>query len=121
MNSKNLPTLREIQRTFGESIADLGGTVTSICYVGELLFARSTLSATDEVRRGDQVRAGVSLRSIGQDVKVHPYVFRQICRNGAVMPQNVDARHISRVPFSASTEEIDEVLPASGMFMSAMG
>ncbi len=62
----------------------MGGTVTEICQDGERLFARSILARVREVLPDDRVQDGVALRATGGAVWIHPYVFRQICSNGAI-------------------------------------
>ena len=53
---------------------------------GERLFVRSVVPQ----RRGRSgpttgLQGGVALRASGGDVWVHPYVFRLVCTNGAIM------------------------------------
>ncbi|NIL99111.1 MAG: hypothetical protein GTO62_18915, partial [Planctomycetales bacterium] len=91
-----LPTTQEIHDTFRSQIVSLGGKVTGVFHQGEHLFLRSLLPPQQEVGRRDLVQGGVALRTHGQDVVVHPYVFRQVCRNGAIMAQITGTRQISR-------------------------
>jgi hypothetical protein len=52
-----------------------------------------------EVQHRDRVRGGVALRATEDDVWVHPYVFRQICSNGAIIARATQTRHIERSEF----------------------
>jgi hypothetical protein len=46
------------------------------------------------------LQGGVALRASEQDVWVHPYVFRLVCRNGAIMAHAVQTRHIEGHEFT---------------------
>ena len=43
-----------------------------------------------EVRPQDRLQGGVALRVVEADILVHPYVFRQVCRNGAIVAQALE-------------------------------
>lgn len=105
-----LPATREIADLFTEEITQAGGSVSDRFDDGIHLFLRAVLTAADEVRPGDALRSGVALRTTADEVHVHPYTFRQVCRNGAIMAQATGTRRIRRVSFSAPTEEIEQVL-----------
>src|SRR5262249_16488363 len=76
-------TMCEVQTVLAEEVQAAGGTVTDVFDDGLRLFARSVLPAVAEVRPGDRVQGGVAVRACEGQVWVHPYVFRQVCRNGA--------------------------------------
>jgi hypothetical protein len=44
---------------------------------------------------GDRIKGGVALRSTETDVFIHPYTFRQVCTNGAIMARSTQSRHIT--------------------------
>jgi hypothetical protein len=48
------------------------------------------------VAPGDRLQGGVALRANEEGVCVHPYVFRQVCSNGAIFAQVVGTRVILR-------------------------
>ena len=54
-----------------------------------------TLPSLCEVRRGDQMKGGVALKAAGCDVSVHPYLFRLVCRNGAIRAHAIQTRRIN--------------------------
>src|SRR5947209_18288497 len=83
MNTAFLPATQDIKECFGREIAQLGGTVSDAYDDGARLFLRSVLPAMEEVRPGDRMQAGVGVRVTGGEIWVHPYTFRQVCRNGA--------------------------------------
>lgn len=107
-----LPSTPAIRESFERQIASLGGTVTSALDEGRELFLRSTLPIRDEVRPRDRVQGGVALRTDDGDVLVHPYVFREVCSNGAVWAQALGTQRIERAEFAASNERIAETLVA---------
>jgi hypothetical protein len=86
----------EIAGIFAEEIAAQGGTVSDTFDDGARLFQRAVLPAEQEVKSGDRVHAGVALRATEDDVWVHPYVFRQVCSNGAIIAHATQTRHIER-------------------------
>jgi hypothetical protein len=75
--------------TLTETVAAHHGTVIDAFDDGRRLFARSVLPEVKEVRPGDGFQGGVALRSTGNSVWVHPYVFRLVCKNGAIMAQSL--------------------------------
>jgi hypothetical protein len=92
--SASLSTV-EILATFRETIVAGGGRVTDTFDDGRRLFTRSVLDLADDVRPGDRLKGGVALRATEQEVWVHPYLFRQVCRNGAIMAQALETRYVA--------------------------
>jgi hypothetical protein len=112
-----LPTTEQIGDLFRQEISDLGGTVSDVFDDGRRLFLRSILPGFREVRSGDRVQGGVALRVTDHQVLVHPYIFRQVCRNGAIMAQALQTRRLDRVEqedFLGTTEAVEEVLSELG-------
>jgi hypothetical protein len=60
---------------------------------------------TAELKPGDRVRNGVALFASGTDIAVHPYIFRQVCKNGAIMPCVTGTRTIRRFDGDCSDYE----------------
>jgi hypothetical protein len=104
-----LPATQDIDATVVDELAFLGGTVSDRFDDGRRLFLRARLPMSDEVRPKDIVEGGVAVRTVGREIEVCPYLFRQVCKNGAIMPQVAEARRIELVDFSASTETIETV------------
>jgi hypothetical protein len=98
------PTTEEFLEAFSEIVADAGGKVTDTFQDEGRLFARAVLPTPREVAPGDRLQGGVAMRATEQDVRVHPYVFRQVCRNGAISAQAIQTRIIER-------EDAFDVLP----------
>lgn len=90
-------TTGAIHEAFADEVTASGGTVAEVFDDGERLFARAVLDRTREVLPDDRFREGVGLRAAGGDVWIHPYVFRQICSNGAIIAHAVQGGRIEGV------------------------
>lgn len=110
MANSAYPEIQEIRQTFFDEVSNLGGTVTDVFEEEPVLFMRSTFPHTEDVGPNDLVNRGAALQANEHEVMIHPYVFRQVCRNGAIMAQVTDTCRIARFDFAASQESIDEVL-----------
>jgi hypothetical protein len=104
-----LPTLKQIRQCFAQEIRNLGGSVCDTFEDAERLYMRSIRPQTEEVRPGDAVQGGVALRSTGPTVVVQPYVFRQVCRNGAIMAHALEGQELTRIE-EGGFEDPDSVL-----------
>jgi hypothetical protein len=93
-------TTAELRELFAEEITAAGGTVSDTFDDGRRLFVRSVLPQVREVRAADRLQGGVALRACEGEVWVHPYVFRLVCRNGAIMAQAIQTRHIEAGDFA---------------------
>src|SRR5262249_37537066 len=63
---------------------------------GTRLFLRAVLPEEREVRAGDRLQGGVALRATPEEISVHPYVFRQVCSNGAIRAHALQSLRIER-------------------------
>jgi hypothetical protein len=72
-----------------------GGQVTDTFHDGQRLFTRAVLPAVEEVQRGDKVQGGVALKAMDEGVWLYPYLFRLICKNGAIMAQALESRFLA--------------------------
>jgi hypothetical protein len=108
-------TTREIMAIFSEEIAAAGGAVSDTFDDGARLFTRSILPEAREVRPRDRVQGGVALKATAQEVWVHPYLFRQVCKNGAIRAHAVETRHITEIHYlsgAAAAEAVREAVRA---------
>jgi hypothetical protein len=105
-------TTATVKTVFAEEIVALGGTVSDTFDDGKRLFVRSILPAVEEVRAKDRVQGGVALRSNGGEAWVHPYVFRQICSNGAIMAQAIETRHVADLDVRGPEKVLPELRKA---------
>jgi hypothetical protein len=92
--SELLPT-QHISEIFADEVAQLGGRVSDAFDDGARLFTRAILPSVQEVQAGDRVNGGVALMALGEEIRVHPYIFRQVCTNGAIMAQAIETRAIA--------------------------
>ena len=86
----------EISVIFSDEIGSARGKVTSVIDSNGGVFARSILRCAIEVGPGDRLKGGVAMCATENDVFVHPYVYRMVCSNGAIMAKATQTRHISR-------------------------
>jgi hypothetical protein len=92
----SLSTAR-VRGIFEAELKEVGGKVIDCFEDEERLFLRAVLPEMVEIRKGDGINAGVALRAFGTFVMVHPYTFRRVCSNGAIMAHANDTRMIRRL------------------------
>jgi hypothetical protein len=107
MSFSEFSTTKAIKDLFSEGIAEAGGVVSDVYDDGSLLFARSILPKTREVAAGDKLQGGVALRANALELSVHPYVFRQVCTNGAIMAETIQSRHMKFADYPVEYEFAD--------------
>jgi len=95
MDADNCLTTASVLQVFSQEIAGHGGSVSDTFDDGERLFVRSILPRIEEVTTGDQLQGGVALKAYEGEVWIHPYVFRLVCRNGAIMAQTITSRRVT--------------------------
>jgi len=98
-------TIDDIQETFNEQIAQYGGTVADTFVDGARLFVRSVLPDEIEVAPRDAVQGGVALRATHTELSVHPYIFRLVCKNGAIRAHATQTLYLDR-PFDRPAYEV---------------
>jgi hypothetical protein len=104
MGTHEFPSTSTIAAIFAEEIGLAGGSLSDTYNDGERLLTRSILPGKYEVRAGDSLQPGVALRASGTQVSVHPYVFRQICRNGAIIAHALQSRNIDASEHDSAEE-----------------
>jgi hypothetical protein len=107
-------TTREIGQTFAEEMEAVGGSVTDRFDDADRLFLRAVLPGEREVRPGDRLHGGVALRATDAEIWVHPYVFRQVCSNGAIRAHATQSLRLERQSFfPGDTPEVERALRES--------
>jgi hypothetical protein len=96
MTIELVPQTSAIREAFEQEVADAGGTVSDAFDDGCRLFLRSIFPGPVEVKPGDRTSRGVALRSRENEILVHPYFLRHVCRNGAIAAQAVQTRRVER-------------------------
>jgi hypothetical protein len=86
----------QIAAVFAEEIQNAGGKVTDVFSDKGLLFARSVLPDFIDAGPGDRLQPGVAIRATDSDIVVHPYIFRVVCSNGAIIARALHSRHLVR-------------------------
>ena len=87
-------TTQEILEAFTEEVSARHGKVTETFHQTGQLFVRAVLPEFDEIRARDKVQSGVALRATDTAAWVYPYVFRLVCKNGAIMAHAAEGREI---------------------------
>lgn len=87
-------TTAQLLSVFTEEIVARDGQVIDTFHEGERLFARSVLPYVKDVRPGDQLQGGVALKACGDSVCLYPYLFRLVCRNGAILAETLSSRRL---------------------------
>jgi hypothetical protein len=82
---KDLP-IQDIRNSFIEEIRIQGGQVRECMDDGQRFFGRAVLPMVEEIRKGDRLQGGVAIRALQSEIDVHPYLFRLVCSNGAILP-----------------------------------
>ena len=90
-------TTATILSVFTEEVQDRGGRLTDTFDDGRRLFVRSLLPHIGDVRPKDRLQGGLALRATDTELWLHPYLFRQVCRNGAVAAQSLESLHLERL------------------------
>jgi hypothetical protein len=85
-------TTSRVRTIFQDEIVALGGTVSDVFHDDTRLFARSVLPQFRDVGTDDRLQCGVAIRADAEEIRIHPYVFRLICSNGAIMAHALEAR-----------------------------
>jgi len=91
------PPHDQIAAAFEQELGELSGTLHARVESEGFLFLRATLPSHREVKPGDLIRQGLAVRTTGSQIIVHPYTFREVCRNGAIHVDNLASRTIDRV------------------------
>jgi hypothetical protein len=107
-------TTNRILAEFSEEIAARGGKVTDTFDDGRRLFTRSVLNLTQDVRPRDQLQGGVALKATEDEVSVHPFLFRQVCRNGAIMAETIATERLTNLDWREPDEAIRLIRAAVG-------
>lgn len=112
MSKANTLSLSRIQTLFHTEVENLGGTMRDTFADGTRLFTRAVLPLFRDVRRNDTMQCGIALRATDYEVCVHPYLFRLVCTNGAIMAHAVQSRRIGNLNAMPEADAEDTLLAA---------
>lgn len=110
MTMTYLPPTQEISALFIDEVYAMGCVEPEVYDDGVRVFARAVHRRPVEIRLRDVVLGGVALRVMGDSVDVHPFVFRQVCTNGASMAEALQSQRVRRVDVAAPSELITAAL-----------
>ena len=108
-----LPSVADIGAVFTEECIALGATAIDTYEDDRRLFQRAVVTPAVDVRPGDPIRGGIALRAVGSVVDVHPYTWRQVCTNGAILASATDTFRVDRIevePVSAAAAFVGGVV-----------
>ena len=103
---------QEILEAFTEEISARQGKVTETFHQTGQLFVRAVLPQTEEIRARDNIQSGVALRATDTAAWVYPYVFRLVCKNGAIMARASEGREIPNLESLPTFEVVSLVREA---------
>lgn len=112
MFGNNGLTTTDVLEAYSEEIALLQGTIADVFHEDGRLIARGVLPHLQEVQRDDRLQAGVAMKANDQGVWLHPYVFRLVCQNGAIMAQSASSREIAEFYSLAPQDAIADLRSA---------
>ncbi len=98
-----------IAAVFEEGVQIHSGRVTETFDDGKRLFARSLLPFVKEVRPADRMRGGLAVRATESEIWLHPYLFRQVCSNGAILAHSLESLHVEYSEFATEDDVIREL------------
>jgi hypothetical protein len=106
MSASFLPPPKEVLSIVEEELAGIGGRISDSFRHRGRLFLRATVPHTQQVRPNDHIQGGVAVTTVGREIGIHPYVFRQGCRSGAIMSKTLGHRRIRRTDVDATTQTL---------------
>lgn len=109
--------LDDIERIVREEVSAQGAHVHEFLRDADRLYARTINAPVGEVAHEDCVQAGVAVRVISHEVSVRPYIFRQVCINGAISATSEEAEEFDlRVlgPVAEQETKLRETIAACG-------
>jgi hypothetical protein len=110
MTTELVPSTHTIREAFEQEVADAGGTMSDAFDDGCRLFLRSVFPGSMEVKPGDRTSRGVALRARGDEILIHPYFLRHVCRNGAIAARALQTRRVERYEFASCPGAAEAVL-----------
>lgn len=87
-------TTDAILGVFTDEVQQRGGQVAESFRDGERLIVRALLPHGGEARPRDRMQGGLALRTTEDELWLHPYLYRQVCNNGAIMASAVESLRV---------------------------
>ncbi len=105
-------SINDLQAFFAEETTAAGGTIVDSVVHASHWYARSVLPDVREVTPGDGVQGGVAVRGTVDELMVHPYLFRQVCKNGEIRAHAIESRQLAGLSSYAPVDAADLVRSA---------
>tara|TARA_Y100001934_G_C12362797_1_gene781692 strand:- start:2471 stop:3208 length:738 start_codon:yes stop_codon:yes gene_type:complete len=86
-----------ILNVFFDEISDQSGKMLENFRHNDRAFARALLANQTEVKAKDTLQAGVALKATPRSLEIHPFVFRQVCRNGIILGKSTQSHKLGQV------------------------
>ncbi|MFA5802042.1 MAG: hypothetical protein WC911_06145 [Thermoleophilia bacterium] len=99
----------EITASFIEGIQAERGKVRDTYDDSRYLYIRSVLPYSFKVTKKDKIHGGLALKSTTTELWLHPYLFRQVCRNGLIAASTMQSVCMEYDTFSEGEEGIEEL------------
>ncbi|MFA5875945.1 MAG: hypothetical protein WC901_04630 [Candidatus Margulisiibacteriota bacterium] len=99
----------EITTSFINGIQAERGKVRDTYDDGRYLYIRSVLPYSFKVTKKDKIHGGLALKSTTTELWLHPYLFRQVCRNGLIAASTMQSVCMEYDTFSEGKEGIEEL------------
>ena len=107
-------TTAEVLAVFTEEVVARQGRVTDTFDDGQRLFTRSIVPLVAEVRPGDKLQGGVALKATEEGVCLYPYIFRLVCKNGAIAAQTLEVRALESLHFQEPEAALESIREGVG-------
>ncbi len=104
------PDVSRVRSTFFEAVTRNGGSVKEVLQDQDSVIVRALLPGIAEVRPGDVHQQGIAMRCLGRAIELHPYTFREVCSNGAIMAQSIDSLRLERVESWDTSQSADVLI-----------
>lgn len=118
MSFDSCVTTEQILWVFTDEVQGKGGRVSDTCHDGTRLFTRAIFPKVKNVASGDGVQGGIALKAAEVGVCIYPYLFRQVCSNGAIIANGVGVQAIVELRDRAPEIALQEIREKVGVFSS---
>jgi hypothetical protein len=88
-------TTDQVLDVFTEELTTRGGQITDTFNDGQRLFVRSILPHVKDVRPHDRMQGGIAIKVTEESLCLYPYLFREVCRNGAIHAEALESLSLS--------------------------
>ncbi len=102
MSAELLPAVDDIRVLFEDVLASQGGQLKDSMQHADRCFLRGVLPDRFQVRAADFMRPGVAVMTAADAVCMHPFLYREVCDNGAILCETTQSCTVQRIAPDAS-------------------